>query len=599
MPPRIDEYALLGDTRSAALVSAHGDIDWWCLPRFDSAPVCGRLLGGPGAGHLSLGPAMPATVIERDYLPGTPMLRTRWQCDEGRVTLTEGMVSVIRGRLLPSTLLVRRIEAHDHPVRIRWAFAPRYRWRTDRLRCRTDGPAIIFTSGTLALSVQASLPLPAQDPEEGQVVLQPGQCLTVVISGVSGEPLIQVPPEQAWQLLLDDAARWREWTSRIAPDLPFAHAARRSAMVLRLLTHSPTGAPVAAVTTSLPESIGGIRNWDYRYTWPRDASIGVAAFAGLGMEGEARMFLRWLLHASRLDRPRLPVLLTLDGRRAPKEHRVEGWPGYRGSTPVRTGNGARDQHQLDGYGWVVDAVHVFDSQCAPVDAETWRTVAGFADFAAERWDLPDAGIWEERSAPTHHTHSKLMAWLALDRALRLARTHRVRPSRVRRWKAARQAIGVAVRSTGFNDRLGSYTRTLGGDDLDAALLVLPLIGLEPAHSPRVRSTIDAVRQHLSPGGPYLYRYPPETDGLPGREGAFLPCSFWLVQALALTGRLTEAVELMHELVALSPLGLYAEEADPSTGEMLGNHPQALTHAALLQAVLALHDAGVGGNGDST
>ena len=184
--------------------------------------------------------------------------------------------------------------------------------------------------------------------------------------------------------------------SRIPSDLPFAAAARRSALVLRLLTHSPTGAPVAAVTTSLPEVVGGERNWDYRYTWPRDASIGVAAFVGLGMTQEARMFLRWLLHASRLDRPRLPVLLTLDGRHAPPERRVEGWPGYRGSTPVRTGNGARRQHQLDGYGWVVDAAHVFDSGCAPIDGETWRAVAGFADFAAERWDQPDAGIWEER-----------------------------------------------------------------------------------------------------------------------------------------------------------------------------------------------------------
>ncbi len=304
------------------------------------------------------------------------------------------------------------------------------------------------------------------------------------------------------------------------------------------------------------------------------------------------MFLRWLLHASRLDRPRLPVLLTLDGRRAPRERHVDGWPGYRASSPVRTGNGARDQHQLDGYGWVVDAAHVYDSRGAPIDAETWRAVAGFADFAAERWDQPDAGIWEERGELSHHTHSKLMAWLSLDRALHLGRTHQVRPSRVRRWEAAREAIAAAVRAQGFDETLGSYTRTLGGHDLDAAVLVLPLIGIEPADSPRLRSTIDAVRERLTAGGPLLYRYTPETDGLPGREGAFLPCSFWLVQALAVTNRAAEAVELMHQLLALSPLGLFAEEVDPSTGDMIGNYPQALTHAALLQAVLALRDAGV-------
>jgi GH15 family glucan-1,4-alpha-glucosidase len=452
--------------------------------------------------------------------------------------------------------------------------------------------ATVFTNGTVALSVHPSLPLAMDLGEDGELTLRPGQHLTVAVSGVSGEPLVQVPPDRAWQLLLDDAARWQQWTSRIPSDLPFAEAARRSALTLRLLTHSPTGAPVAAVTTSLPEVVGGERNWDYRYTWPRDASIGVAAFVGLGMQDEARMFLRWLLHASRLDRPRLPVLLTLDGCRAPRERLVAGWPGYRASRPVRTGNGARDQHQLDGYGWVVDAAYVYDSCCAPIDSETWRAVAAFADFSAERWRLPDAGIWEERGEPSHHTHSKLMAWLALDRALSLARGHRVRGGRVRRWEAARDAIALAVRGRGFNDAVGSYTRTLGGLDLDAAVLVLPVLGIEPADSPRLRSTIEAVRQRLTAGGPLLYRYPPGSDGLPGLEGAFLPCSFWLVQALAITGRASEAVDLMHQLTALSPLGLFSEEVDPNTGDMVGNYPQALTHAALLQAVLALRDVGV-------
>ena len=591
--PRIGDYALLGDTRSAALVSPDGDIDWWCLPRFDSSPLCGRLLGGPAAGHLGLGPAEPATLVDREYLPGTPLLRTRWQCARGRLTSTEGMVSELRGQLLPSTLLVRRIQADDHAVQVRWALAPRHGWTRDRLLRREHGQAIVFTAGPLALSVHPSSQVVSTDgAEDGEVTLAPGQHLTVAVSAVSGEPLVHVPPDRAWQLLLDDAARWRQWTSRISSDLPFAAAARRSALVLRLLTHSPTGAPVAAVTTSLPEVVGGERNWDYRYTWPRDASIGVAAFVGLGMTQEARMFLRWLLHASRLDRPRLPVLLTLDGRHAPPERGVEGWPGYLGSTPVRTGNGARRQHQLDGYGWVVDAAHVFDSGCAPIDGETWRAVAGFADFAAERWDQPDAGIWEERGEASHHTHSTLMAWLAVDRALRLARTHRVSPRRVRRWESARAAIGVAVRDRAFDPAWSSYTRTWGGHDLDAAVLMLPLIGIEPADSPRLRSTIDAVQDRLSAGGPLLYRYAPETDGLPGREGAFLPCSFWLVQALAVTGRADEAVDLMHQLLDLSPLGLFSEEVDPTTGDMLGNYPQALSHAALLQAVLALRDAGV-------
>ena len=590
-PPRIGDYALLGDTRSAALVSPTGDIDWWCVPRFDSDPVCGRLVGGPDAGHLSLGPAEPASILQRDYLPGTPVLRTQWQCSEGQLTLTDGMVAVVRGKLLPSTLLVRRLEAGDQPVRVRWAFAARHGWARKLPHRRAHGPATVFTRGAVAMSVHPSLPLPTHVAADGELTLQARQHLTVAVSAVLGEPLVEVPPDLAWQLLLEDADRWRQWSARLPRDLPFAGAAQRSAMVLRLLTHAPTGAPVAAVTTSLPEVLGGERNWDYRYTWPRDASIGVAAFAGLGMDHEARMFLRWLLHASRLDRPRLPVLLTLDGRRAPRERHVHGWPGYRDSGPVRTGNGARDQHQLDGYGWVVDAAHVYDNRCAPIDSETWRAVAGFADYAAQHWEGPDAGIWEERGEPTHHTHSKMMAWLAVDRALALARTHRVSPRRARRWKAAREAIAVAVRDRGFDEALGSYTRTLGGHDVDAAVLVLPLLGIEPNGSARLRSTIDAVRERLTAAGPLLYRYPPESDGLPGREGAFLPCSFWLVQALAATDRVVEATELMQQLLALSPLGLFAEEADPQTGDMLGNYPQALTHAALLQAVLALRDAG--------
>jgi GH15 family glucan-1,4-alpha-glucosidase len=241
---RIGDYALLGDTRSAALVSPDGDIDWWCLPRFDSSPVCGRLVGGPQAGHLGLGPATPATVTERDYLPGAPVLCTRWHSQDGPVTLTEGMVSVVRGRLLPSTPLVRRIEAHERPVRIRWALAPRAGWRNKPLRRRGHGSVTVLTHGPLALSVHPSLALPGDSPEGGELTLPPCHHLDVAISAVNGKPLVHVPPDEAWQLLMQDADQWREWTAQIPNDLPFTQAARHSAMVLRLLTHSPTGAPV-------------------------------------------------------------------------------------------------------------------------------------------------------------------------------------------------------------------------------------------------------------------------------------------------------------------------------------------------------------------
>ena len=593
MSPSIGDYALLGDTRSAALVSPSGSIDWWCLPRFDSEPVCGRLLGGDDAGHLAVTPAAPSALAHRDYLPSAPVLSTTWRTATGTLTLTEGMVSSVTGRLLPSTLLVRRVEAAGRPARVRVTFAPRQGWRRDRARMRPAPGGVVVDLDGLALGVTSSHPLGLGDTETVEVEVYPGRPLTVVIGAAWREPLVHVAPERAWQELCTDASRWRSWLQDLPEDVPFRAAVERSLLVLRLLTYSPSGAPVAAATTSLPEDLGGIRNWDYRFTWPRDASIGVAAFLSLGKMAEASMFVHWLLHASRLERPRLPALFTLDGNRAAAERCIGDWPGYRGSLPVRAGNGARSQHQLDGYGWLVDALHLYADAGGGVSGEARRAVAGFADEVTRRWREPDAGIWEERGHPDHHTHSKLMAWLALDRALRLAETHPPRSSRLRRWRAARDAIAAEVKDRGFDAELGAYTRTYDSQELDAALLVLPLLGIEPPGSPRVAGTINTIRARLGAGGPFLYRYPPGTDGLPGAEGAFLPCSFWLVQALAATGRTEEAAVTMKDLLHAAPLGLFAEEIDPATGELLGNFPQALTHASLLQAALALRDAGFG------
>jgi GH15 family glucan-1,4-alpha-glucosidase len=354
------------------------------------------------------------------------------------------------------------------------------------------------------------------------------------------------------------------------------------------LTYSPSGAPVAAPTTSLPESLGGIRNWDYRFAWPRDASLAIGAFLGAGQPDEARRFLAWLLSASRLTRPRLPALFTLFGRRPGSERDVEGWTGYANSKPVRMGNSAVEQHQLDGYGWVLDAAGLLVDAGHHLNTETWRAMRGFADEVADCWTEPDAGIWEIRGVGAHHVHSKLMGWLALDRAIRIASTHRTPSRQLTRWQTQRDAIGAEVTTRGFNPSLGSYTRTYGSTDLDAALLLLPVLDFEPSDSPRVRGTIDAIARQLGAGGPLIYRYPPGQDDLPGTEGAFLPCSFWMVQALAVTGRTTQAHELFDQLCALAgPLALYGEEMDPVTNRHLGNYPQALTHAALLQAALSL------------
>ena len=589
-PSSIGDYGLLGDTRSAALVSGDGAIDWLCVPRFDGEPLFGRLVGGAPAGTFRVGPARPAAVVGRRYRQHTATLETTWAVGGCQLTLTEAMVAEVAGRLLPATLLVRRLTAEAGAVDAVVEFDPRLgaRHRPPRVR---HHETVVCEWGSLAVSLGTTSELIVEPGRPTSVTVMPGRPVTLVLAVAYREPLIHVDPAAAWDLLVGDETRWRTWTAEIDQSLPFREPVVRSLLTLRLLTYSPSQAPVAAPTTSLPEDPGGVRNWDYRYVWPRDASIGIAAFLGVGKIREARGFLAWLLHASRLQRPRLPALLTLYGRHAPRERELHGWCGYADSAPVRVGNGAADQHQLDGYGWVVDAAWVLVQAGHHLYSETWRAVRGFADLVAGRWREPDAGIWEIRGNPAHYVHSKLMGWLALDRALRIADTHRLGARQRRRWQTARDAIAAEVKARGFDPTKASYVRSYGSTDLDAALLVLPLLGIDDAESPRVRGTIDAIRAELSAGDPLLYRYPPGRDGLPGTEGAFLPCSFWLVQALARTGRRPEAVTMFQSLLEhAGPLGLYAEEMDPATRAHLGNYPQTLTHAALVQAALAIRDA---------
>jgi GH15 family glucan-1,4-alpha-glucosidase len=592
--PAIADYGLIGDTRTAALVSSAGAIDWMCAPHFGSAPVFGRLVGGPDAGTFRVAPTNASAPVVRRYRPGTATLETTWCTDRGQLTLTEGMVAEPARRLLPATLLVRRVTATGGRARVTIEFDPRFGGARHPPRAVRRREALVCSHGSLALALDTHPNVTIEPGRATTVDVEPGRPLTIVLAIAHREPLVHVDPGAAWEALEADEHRWWSWAADVDPHVPFRDAVVRSLLTLRLLTYSPSGAPVAAPTTSLPEELGGSRNWDYRFAWPRDASIGVGAFLGVGKVQEARLFLHWLRHASRLDRPRLPVLLTLHGKRAPAERTLDGWPGYEGSRPVRVGNGAASQHQLDTYGWVLDAAWLLADAGERLDSETWRALAGFADRVAARWRFPDAGIWEVRGPTRHHVHSKLMAWLALDRALRLTARHRTSARRRARWEREREAIADETRRRGFDEALGSYTRTYGAPDLDAAVLVLPMLGIEPARSPRVLGTVRAIERELAASGPLLYRYPPGHDGLPGSEGAFLPCAFWMVQALAQTGHRREAEQRFAALLELaSPLGLYAEEMDPASGAHLGNYPQALTHAALVQAALALRDAADG------
>lgn len=586
----IGDYALIGDTRTAALVSSDGAIDWLCLPRFDSPPIFGRLIGGPGGGYFRVGPAAPAAAAERRYLPDTATFETVWEGASARLTLTEGMLAEPGRRLLPATTVVRHLTASGGPVDAGIEFDPRLGMARRPPQATRRGDALVCSWGSLAVALRCTPHLPVEPGRPLTIRVEPGRPVTLVLTVAHREPLVMTEPGAAWGLLVADGKRWQEWVSEIRCHSPWRAAVVRSLLTLRLLTYSPSGAPVAAPTTSLPEEPGGIRNWDYRYAWPRDASIGIGAFLGVGKTAEARRFLAWLLHASRLDRPRLPVLLTLDGRHSPAEREFAAWPGYAGSRPVRLGNEAARQHQLDGYGWTLDAAWLLTNAGHRLYSETWRAMRGFAGEVARRWHEPDAGIWEIRGDGAHHVHSKLMGWLALDRALRIAEHQRLPDWQRRAWERQRSALAAEVTVSGFDTARCTYTRTYGSRDVDAALLILPLLGIEPPESPRVRGTIQAIRDELGAGGPLLYRYLPGTDGLPGHEGAFLPCSFWLVQALARTGRGQEAAEMFGQLLGLaSPAGLYGEEMNPATRLHLGNYPQALTHATLVQAALALRD----------
>ena len=369
----ISDYGLLGDTRTAALVSSGGSV------------------GASAAGRFRIAPVTGATVIARRYRPETATVETTWATAGGRLTLADGMIAEPGRRLLPSTLLVRHVTAHDGPVEVRVEFDPRLGPGHRRPRARRERYGLVCDWGSLAVSLATSSAVAVPVGETVDVTVAPGRPLTVALGVAYQEPLVHMEPAAAYAALVDDERRWRRWCAEVDAEVAHRDAVVRSLLTLRLLTYSPSGAPVAAPTTSLPEAIGGERNWDYRYAWPRDASIGVAAMVGVGKVDEARRFLAWLLHASRLDRPRLPALLTVDGRRAPRERQLGDWPGYQHSRPVRVGNGAADQHQLDVYGWVLDAAWNLTAAGHQLYSETWRAMRAFADYVCRRWGIPTRG----------------------------------------------------------------------------------------------------------------------------------------------------------------------------------------------------------------
>ena len=581
----IRDYAVIGDGRTVALVARDGAIDWLCVPNVDSDSVFSALLDSQRGGSFRIAPTGEFEV-ERQYEEGTNVLETTFRTAGGSVRVTDAMCVAGTG-LVPMRELVRKVEGLEGRVEVAVDFEPRFGFGTRSTRIRRTSGRVVASAGPDAVAMGAfGCELePTPSGAEARVELAAGDSVVFDLAAASKEPLVMSGRDDAERNLERTRDFWARWSDRAEYDGRWREAVVRSALVLKLLVFAPSGAIVAAPTTSLPEQVGGIRNWDYRFAWLRDASWTVDALLRLGYRDEADSFLWWFMHASRLTHPRLRILYRVNGSDDAPERDVP-LDGYRGSRPVRIGNGAASQRQLDVYGDVLQAVWLYVEDGNRLDAATGKDVAELATWVADNWRLPDASIWEVQSGEQQFVQSKAMLWVALDRASRLAERGAI-PDHGERWEPAAREIRAFVEDEGFDEELDAYVRAPSLRELDASILTLPLLDWADPDDARVRATIAAVRRDLSAGGPLLYRYRGD-DGLEGGEGAFLACSFWLADALARTGRPAEAIELMDDLVGFAnDVGLYSEEADPETGAFLGNFPQGLTHLALINAAVSI------------
>jgi GH15 family glucan-1,4-alpha-glucosidase len=591
--PAISDYAIIGDCRSAALVSRDGSLDWLCWPRFDSPSLFGALLDQAKGGRFAVRPVQPFSA-ERRYVPDTNILETTFRTSSGTLRLTDLMPVCSeadkRRELWPQHQILRAVECPAGEVEVELVCDPRpdYARTTPRLRDR-GALGIHYEHRDTVLVLRSDLPLALSADGggvRGRAVLRAGERRHVSLVFSQGEPAV-IPPlgAPAERKIRMSAEWWQQWARRCTYAGPHRAAVVRSALTLKLMAYAPSGAVVAAPTTSLPEQPGGSRNWDYRYCWLRDASLTLQALFDLGYPAEAEAFLGWLIHTTRISWPELKILYDVYGRTDLKERELDRLAGFGGARPVRVGNAAEGQLQLDVYGEVLDAVYQFVQRGGGLDRATARMLIGFGDTVCRRWREPDDGIWEVRAARRQHTYSKAMCWVALDRLLRLhaAGLLHVPAARLAR---ERDAIGEEIERHGFDPALQSYVSVLGGDTLDAALLQLGRYGYADPASPRMRGTLAAVHARLGRNG-LLYRYR-EDDGLAPGEGAFGICSFWAVTAQALGGDRRGAAAAFERLLGYAnDVGLFAEEIDPATGAALGNFPQAFTHVGLIDAALTL------------
>ncbi len=601
MAQRIEDYALIGDCHTAALVGRDGSIDWLCLPRFDSGACFAALLGGPERGRWLLAPRDEPKRVERSYRDGSLVLDTTFDTDDGTVTVTDCMplretvprvVRIVRG-------LRGRVAMHGE-LAMRFDYGSIVPWVRKDESTRSAG-AIRAIAGPDSIHLQADVPLRGEnlttvaDFEVGR-----GETVAFVLSWHPSH--VRTPHEaDAHGLLARTEESWAHWSSSCTYRGPYQKLVERSLVTLKALTHATTGGIVASPTTSLPEFIGGPRNWDYRFCWVRDATFTLLALLHNGFHDEALAWREWLLRAVAGDPSELQIMYAVDGERRLDEEEIPWLSGYEGSTPVRVGNAAYRQRQLDVFGEVMDALYQCHTHGLAGDADSWNLRRKMLEFLETCWDQPDEGIWEVRGPSRDFTHSKVMAWVAFDRAVKRleARTVDGTASRTEegpllaRWRALRDRMHGEICERGYDAELGSFVQSYGSKRLDASLLQIPLVGFLPPDDPRVHGTVRAIEKRLVVNG-LVQRYDsdPRVDGLPSGEGAFLPCSFWLADNLSLLGRHADAKRLFERLIGLcNDVGLLSEEYDVGAGRMLGNFPQAFSHVSLVNAALNLANHG--------
>jgi GH15 family glucan-1,4-alpha-glucosidase len=575
----IENHGIVGDLRTAALVGLDGAVDFLCWPRFDSPSVFASLLDDEKGGRFELAPVLDGARHRQLYLPDTNILLTRFLSHHGVAEISDYMA------LGPSQRLVRRAKAVRDPMRFRMRCAPRFDYGRASHTARKEGGSLVFEGPDRALRLRATVELHLEKGDGiAEFELKAGEAAAFVLEDAAlGRAGPAIPAEVA-ECFKDTADAWRRWTARSSYRGRWRDMVNRSALVLKLMTSQEHGSMVAAPTFGLPETIGGTRNWDYRYIWVRDAAFTVYAFLRIGHTAEANAFMRWLIAREAVSGTdgRLDLMYRLDGERELAETELAHLSGYQGSRPVRIGNGAAGQLQLDIYGELMDAVYLSDKYGEQMSHEGWEGIVRSMNWVAENWEQPDEGIWEVRGGRHHFLHSRLMCWVALDRALRLARKRSL-PAPFQRWAEARDAIYYDIHTNFWDPVQGVFVQAKGSRMLDASCLLMPLMRFISATDPRWLSTLEAVGKRLVDDS-LVRRYEDESiDGLDGIEGTFNMCSFWYVECLARAGDVKKARFLFEKMLGYANhLGLYSEELGPA-GEHLGNFPQAFTHLALISA----------------